>query len=271
MEIHKAPLSLLIPCLWLFLSGCLQSSQDQESEEIKSLRHQIKSMNTEIKLRQELLDKWFHSFQQIKDSILSIKTDELIFQHIGIGIEGMPIFKTDKELILNKIQEINILLDQKVDELKNDQLYNHLKGIIDALKTELNRKEKTIIALQENVQILEEQKNLAFAHLEEANRVIEEYSIQRKTLEELLANKRSELSKNYVLLIARKELDFFEINSLSFYLPNRPWRHEVLSEHPHRSYSLSRSNSKSLFIIHDNNFFWRETNILVIRVKSRRL
>jgi chromosome segregation ATPase len=151
MEIHQRPQSLLI-FLLIILLGCTSNNEKTQNEEFEE---ELTEVNKNAKRQQELLKKWFKDFQKVQEEVFSINTNELLV--LENELESPKKRKTDKEKIIEKIDQIKLLLKQKDEKLKqlSKQLHNsghdftYLEKMVYSLKKDIKLKKNKISDLEQ--------------------------------------------------------------------------------------------------------------------------
>lgn len=199
-------------CTVIILSFIMLSCSNKKQElviiQLKKEKHELIQQASD---KQKLLDSWFEDFASIQKEINSINTEEVMFLHVGTS-ETPQSIESDKDILLDKVERIKILIQEKENKLSIlDGDLHGVNLVISNLKESLEEKENIINSLQvENKKIKIVNEKLKVIN-DKQSRTIGQQEQQLSIQLEELKNKQRELRKKEVEIYSRLSRELYSV------------------------------------------------------------
>lgn len=285
-------LVLLVPFL---LSGC------GESKETKRLREQNDSLMKVAGNRDEQINEFIQSFNEIEENLAEIKERENIIQ---LEASDGEINETAKERINNDIMAIYDLmlknknkLEQLERKYRNSNLkINEFKKMMERLNQQIEAKDNQIANLKHRLAALNINIDSLNVEIGKLSSNVEDLTAENQQKEEIIEEQKTKLNTAFYAIGTTKELkennvitkeggfigigrtekltedfnkDYFEeinIKEFSHLTINRR-KAEVITTHPADSYKLYEGDRKvDSLVITNPQKFWSVSKYLVVVV-----
>jgi DNA repair exonuclease SbcCD ATPase subunit len=280
----------LLTLLLITISSCKSDSNgsgpasDAERDELESKIEQLELDNA---LKDSVINESLSYFNEIKSNLeaISVRRDEI--RSISNNPELTP---DDKKWILEEIRRINFLREdnaRKVKQLNEDVSKSgvkirQLEIMIESLMKDIQWKDEQISLLQDELASIDRDYSAIFdAYQEQAvkidylteelNKVYYTYGTEK----ELLRNKVIEKDNGFIGLGRSTSLkeDFNDSyftktdgsRTKTIVVEGKEVR--LITDHPHKSYSIELSGNKTKIKISDPSEFWKISKYLVVVVE----
>jgi len=282
--------------LFLLIIPFLISCNQQKIEQLESRND---SLVQQAGLKDESINEFIASFNEIQYNLDSIKTKEMM---ISKNTEGKTeLKKSAKDRINNDINDIYSLLNDtqdKLEELRNklgksnyrveelEKMVSHLaKQLqdkdeeIETLRLELEQMNIKVTRLSRNVKDLKDQNKEKEMEIQGKNEVIKEKTIEINTAYYATGTKKSLKENNiitseggFIGIGKNKKLksdfneDFFTKIDIreTTQIPIPGKKANLITTHPSESYKISGENDNRILDILDASEFWKSSKYLVV-------
>ncbi len=279
---------ILYTVLALFIGACNTSSTDVNSPELDSLRAENERLKAEALAKDESIDEFLKSLNEIEENLNAIKEREKIVRISSSKLENQ---NTQQEQIAADINMIGQLLLENKNKIAslNKKLKAagiksaELEKIIEGLNKKLDEKNNEIASLKEELTI--------------ANAALEKLFVEYNQRLEELDDKTGKLNTAYYVIGTKKELlekgvitkeggfvGIGKINKLksdfnkeyftkidvttTSSIPLLTKKASVITTHPSGSYKIEGSKDKAeKLVIINSDDFWSASKYLVIIVE----
>lgn len=283
---------ILVVLIVPFLISC-------NHQKIKKLESQNDSLLQQASLKDESINEFLMSFNEIQDNLDSIKTKEMIITESTAGKTELK--KNAKDQINDDINTIYLLLNDTQDKLeelrkklgKSNYQVQELTKMVNNLTKQLQEKDEEIEALrgeleQMNIKVSDLTRNVT--NLKKVNKEQNEVIGDQA---EVIVEKNIELSTAYYAVGTKKNLkenniitseggfigigknkklksDFNESfftrvdtrNTTQISIPGK--KAQVVTTHPTESYKIMGEGDDQILEILDANEFWKSSKYLVV-------
>jgi chromosome segregation ATPase len=179
-------LSPLLILLLILISACKNNTSDLPVAEIERLNKENQELKNKLNNKEEEINSFIQSFNQIEDNLAAIKEKENILRK---NTEGSELIKTKQEQIADDINAINELL------AKNKEQINLLKHKLSRSNTKIIELEKLINRLTQQIEEKDNEIALLKEELQRANSSFKELFIDYMAKVEEVEETKQELQQ----------------------------------------------------------------------------
>lgn len=281
---------LLLSLLLIIFSSCKNDSSYPGSKadlDREELENKIEQLELDNALKDSVINESLSYFNEIKANLeaISVRRDEI--RNLSNNPE---LTSDDKKWILEEIRRINFLREDNARKVKqlNDEVsksgvkIRQLEIMIESLMKDIQWKDEQIALLQDELSSIDRDYAALFDAYqdqavkidyltEELNKVYYAYGTEKELLKNRVIEKTNGfigLGKSTALKADFNDSYFTKTDgsrTKTIVVEGSDFR--IITDHPHKSYSLEASGNRTKIKISDPSEFWKISKYLVVVVE----